>query len=143
MKQKTLRKWLIFWSVFIGLGAYWGAAMMFIDPTGAMWSMDTLLPMLRRLPFSDFFFQDLIWSGVALLLVNGLTNTVAFVLLVKRHKYASWAAIGCAAALIVWIVVEFFIFGFNPLSDIYFVFGVVQLATGICALRTEKQILAN
>ena len=29
--MKQLRKWQLFWSAFIGLGAYWGAAMMFID----------------------------------------------------------------------------------------------------------------
>lgn len=143
MKYETLRKWLLFWSAFIGLGAYWGAAMMFIDPTGAMWGMEPLLPMLRRLPFSDFFFRDFIWSGVVLLCVNGLTNTVAFALLLKRHRLASPACIGCGAVLVVWIVAEFFIFGFNPLSDIYLVFGLVQFGTGVWAFRTERRQLGN
>lgn len=71
------RKWLIFWTLFIGLGAVGGAAMMLIDPSGRSVGMDGLLPYFQVLPFADVLFQDLTFSGFALLLVNGLTNLTA------------------------------------------------------------------
>ena len=37
------RKWLIFWTLFIGLGAVGGAAMMLLDPSGRSVGMDGLL----------------------------------------------------------------------------------------------------
>ena len=75
------RRWLIFWTLFIGLGAVGGAAAMLIDPTGKALGMDAMLPYFQVLPFADAVFQDFVFSGVALLIVNGLTNLTAAVLL--------------------------------------------------------------
>lgn len=71
------RRWLIFWTLFIGLGAVGGAAAMLIDPTGKALGMDAMLPYFQVLPFADEVFQDFVFSGVALLIVNGLTNLTA------------------------------------------------------------------
>ncbi len=44
-----------FWTLFIGLGAVWGAMMMWIDPTGVMWGMDLMLELLRaKMPWPVF-----------------------------------------------------------------------------------------
>ena len=71
------RKWPIFWTLFIGLGTVGGAAMMLLDPSGRSVGMDGLLPYFQVLPFADVLFQDLTFSGFALLLVNGLMNLTA------------------------------------------------------------------
>lgn len=68
---------LIFWTLFIGLGAVGGALAMLIDPTGETTGMAGLLPGLRKLPFADVLFQDLVFSGISLLIVNGITNLIA------------------------------------------------------------------
>lgn len=48
MKQKsrynTARKMLIFWTLFIGIGAVAGATGMLVDPTGKSMGMDAMLP---------------------------------------------------------------------------------------------------
>ena len=82
------RKWLIFWTLFIGLGAVGGAAMMLLDPSGRSVGMDGLLPYFQVLPFADVLFQDLTFSGFALLLVNGLMNLMAagLLLALRRRK---------------------------------------------------------
>lgn len=41
---KTARKWMIFWTLFIGTGAVAGAVGMFADPTGKAMGMDAMLP---------------------------------------------------------------------------------------------------
>ncbi len=139
MKTKTLRKFQLFWAVFIGLGAYWGSAMMFIDPSGETWGLDPVLPLLQRLPWSDFFFKDFIWSGVVLTLVNGVPNTISYALIKTNHRYGNISGLICGLILIMWIVFEFFIFGFNPLSDIYLIFGVLQILSSYALLKRSKE----
>lgn len=81
MKQKsrfcTARRILIFWTLFIGLGAVAGALGMLLDPSGKSLGMDAMLPYFQVLPFADVVFQDFTFSGWALLIVNGLTNLTA------------------------------------------------------------------
>ena len=127
MKTMTrLEKWLLFWTLFIGVGAVWGVFMMWYDPTGKMWGMQEILPALQVLPFADFFFQNFKWSGLALLLVNGIPQLFAAFLLLKKHRFAPYSAILCAIFLILWIVLQFIIFELNPLSCLYFVFGGIE-----------------
>lgn len=47
--------------------------------------MDAMLPCFQKLPFADVLFSDLLFSGIALLIVNGITNlTAAGLLLAKK-----------------------------------------------------------
>ncbi len=138
--MKQLSKWHLFWSAFIGLGAYWGAPMMFIDPTGQKWGMEPLLPLLQKLPLADVFFQNFIWSGIVLLLVNGVTNTIAFILLAKKHHLGALASLACGIILMLWILVEYLIFGFNFLSNIYLAFGFLQTGNGFLLWKRTKAL---
>lgn len=75
MKQKsrfcTARRILLFWTLFIGLGAVAGALGMLLDPSGKSMGMDAMPPYFQVLPFADAVFQDFTFSGWALLIVNG------------------------------------------------------------------------
>lgn len=46
-RYNAARKWLIFWTLFIGIGAVAGATGMLCDPTGAALGMDAMLPYFR------------------------------------------------------------------------------------------------
>lgn len=138
MKTKTLRIILIGWCLFIGLGAVAGATEMFIDPSGEATLMAGLLPFLRKLPFADILFQNLIFSGISLLIVNGLTQLVSAVLLLKRHPAGSTAGMACGILLMLWICIQFVIMPFNVLSTSYFIFGLLEAVTGYALRRKEK-----
>lgn len=56
------------------------------DPSGKAMRMDAMLPYFQVLPFADILFRDLTFSGFALLIVNGLTNLTAAVLLFLKRK---------------------------------------------------------
>ena len=133
---KRLRNISIFWSLFIGIGALWGCTMMFIDPSGKIWGMDMMLSDIQKLPWSDIFIQDLIFPGIALLLVNGITNFISFILIYKNQRYAALSVMFCGIMLMLWITVQFVIFPFNFLSTLYFIFGVLQAFTGIRYWKT-------
>ena len=131
--MKTLEKIL---TLFIGIGAIAGAVMMWIDPTGVAWGGEPLLEMLRtKMPWTDVFFKDFIPSGFVLLGLNGITQIVAAYLLFKKHRLAQKAVLACGIILILWIVLEWWVWGFNAMSNIYFVLGLVEVAMAIRNLR--------
>ena len=65
-RYNTARKWLIFWTLFVGIGAVAGAVAMLFDPTGKTAGMDAMLPYFQKLPFADVLFRDFTFSGIAL-----------------------------------------------------------------------------
>lgn len=122
-------------TLFIGIGAVAGAVMMWIDPTGATWGGEPLLEMLRaKMPWPDVFFKNFIPSGFVLLLLNGITQIVAAYLLFKKHCLAQHAVLVCGIILMLWIVLEWWAWGFNVVSNIYFVLGLVETITAVIML---------
>ena len=133
-----MTKFLKFLTLFIGIGAVIGAAMMWIDPSGQMWGMEPLLEMLRaKMPWPDVFFKDFIPSGFVLLFLNGFTQFAAAFLLFKKHPLAYWAVLVCGIILMLWIVLEWWVWGFNAMSNIYFVFGLLEVVAAVISLRKQ------
>ena len=64
------RRALVFWTLFIGIGAVAGAAGMLLDPTGRAMGMDAMLPYFQKLPLAPVLFQDFTFSGIAASITN-------------------------------------------------------------------------
>lgn len=143
MKEKSrfkkARAILIFWTLFIGLGAVSGAAAMLIDPSGKFMGMDAMLPYFKKLPFADVLFKDFVFSGIALLIVNGLTNLVAATLLFLKKKSGIVLGGVFGVTLMLWICIQFYMFPFNFMSTAYFIFGLCQALTGYAASVFYRQ----
>ena len=60
-RYKISRKFLLFWTIFIGLGAVFGSSCMLIDPSGKLMGMDAMLPYFQVLPFASVLFQNFIF----------------------------------------------------------------------------------
>ena len=132
MRYKTARRLLLFWTMFIGIGALAGGAWMLIRPDGAL-GMEEMLPYFQVLPFADVLFQDFLFSGIALIIVNGLTNLTAAVLLLKNKRAGCVLGGVFGVTLMLWICIQFYMFPANFMSTIYFVFGALQAVTGFGA----------
>ena len=50
-RYRVARGWLLFWTLFIGLGAVAGALCMLIDPSGRIMGMDAMLPFFQKMPY--------------------------------------------------------------------------------------------
>ena len=59
---------------------------MLLDPTGKAMGMDAMLPYFQVLPLAEYLYQDYVFPGIALLLINGLTNLTAAGLLLARKR---------------------------------------------------------
>ena len=136
---ETARRVLLFWTLFIGLGAVGGAAMMLADPSGRTVGMDTMLPYFQKLPFAELVFQDLTFSGWALLAVNGLTNLTAAALLLAKKRSGTVLGGVFGVTLMLWICIQFCMFPPNFMSTAYFFFGLAQALTGYAACVFRKQ----
>lgn len=136
---KIARNFLIFWTLFIGIGAVAGASAMLIDPTGGLMGMDAMLPYFKALPFADVLFRDFVFSGVALLIVNGITNLTAAVLLFSEKKLGVILGGIFGVTLMLWICIQFYMFPPNFMSTAYFIFGLLQAVTGYAAWVFGKQ----
>ena len=138
-RYEIARRWLIFWTLFIGLGAVAGGLSMILDPSGRLLHMDGMLPYFQVLPFADVLFQDFLFSGFALLIVNGLTNLTAAVLLLRKNKLGVILGGVFGVTLMLWICIQFYMFELNFMSTAYFVFGLCQAITGFVAWRLGKR----
>lgn len=138
-RYETARRILLFWTAFIGIGAVAGAMGMLIDTTGKAMGMDAMLPYFQVLPFAEVVFQDFLFSGIALLVVNGITNLSAGILILRRRKVGIVLGGMFGVTLMLWICIQFYIFPFNFMSTSYFIFGLAQALTGFAAWVFYKQ----
>ncbi|MDO5521263.1 MAG: hypothetical protein Q4G58_12290 [bacterium] len=152
MKQQQLqngysarlsRRILLFWCFFIGIGAVGGSLCMFIDPTGKTFGMDAFFEGFKNLPFYDVYsglFENLIFPGISLLIVNGISNLLAAVLLLKKKHIGIVLGMVFGITLMLWIIIQFVIFPLNVMSITYFIFGIAQFITGyVCLVRTTQE----
>ena len=139
IRSRISSHWLLFWTLFIGVGAIYGGTMMLIDPSGKALRMDGLLPYFQVLPFSEYLFQDYIFSGIALLIVNGISNLTAAVLIMMKKKIGVVLGGIFGITLMLWICIQFVIFPPNFMSTSYFVFGLIEALTGYMTWVFQKQ----
>ena len=133
-----MRKFLIAFTLFIAVGAIGGAIMMWVDPSGNGWGGAPMLDLLRaKMPWPDIFFKDFKPSGYVLLAVNGLPQLLAAVMLIKKHPLAYWCVLACGIVLMLWIVLEWWVWGFNPVSNLYFAFGLLEVLLAARCLRNR------
>ena len=139
MRVKLTKILILFWTAFIGLGAFAGGISMLIKPDGSILHMESMLPYFEVLPFSNVLFQNYIFPGIALIIVNGVSNAIAFtlILLKKRLGYILGTVFGFT--LMLWIIIQFVIFPPNILDTLYFIFGCLQLVSGYAALVSYNQ----
>lgn len=138
---KVFRIILIFWCLFIGIGALAGSFLFFTHPKGDLMGMSEILPYFRILPFADVLFQDFIFPGIALLIVNGLTNLTASVFLILKKKIGIILGTIFGFTLMLWIIIQFIILPTNFMSILYFIFGCLQLVSGyICFVFFKRSL---
>ena len=112
---------------------------MIIKPDGSVMGMQEMLPYFQVLPFADVLFQDFLFSGIMLTVVNGLTNLIAAGLIFANKKSGIIMGGIFGVTLMAWIVIQFVIFPANVMSSLWFSFGILQAITGyVCFVRYKQ-----
>ena len=139
MRFKVFRVIILFWTFFVGIGAFVGGIAMLIQPDGSILRMESMLPYFQVLPYADVLFQNYIFPGIALIIVNGISNISAAILILLKKRIGYTLATIFGFTLMLWIIIQFVIFPMNALDIIYFTCGVLQLITGYIALVSYNQ----
>lgn len=139
MRYKVTRILLMLICLFIGVGAVYGSMCMFIDPSGKFLHMDAILHYFEVLPFSNILFKNYIFSGISLLIVNGITNLCAFILILCKKKIGIILGTIFGFTLMLWITIQFIILPSNVLSTTCFILGCLQLVIGYICFVSYKQ----
>ena len=129
-RYRPARRALLFWTIFIGIGAVAGSSAMLIDPSGGLMGMDAMLPYFQKLPFAEKVFQDFVFSGISLLIVNGISNLTAAGLLIANKRIGAVLGGVFGITLMLWISIQFYKNPLNFMSTAYFIFGFIQAITG-------------
>ena len=85
-RAKVFKILILILTAFVGIGAYVGGICMEIKPDGSLLHMEAMLPYFKVLPFSDILFQDYIFSGIALIIVNGISRKNCNFFVVNEKK---------------------------------------------------------
>ena len=139
MRFKIFKVLLLVLALFVGIGAYVGGICMLIKPDGSLLRMENMLPYFQVLPFADIVFQDYVFPGIALIIVNGISNTVASILIIRNKRIGYVLGTLFGFTLMLWIIIQFVIFPMNALDIIYFTLGTLQLIIGYVALVSYNQ----
>ena len=111
--------------LFQGLSGLAGGIGLILDPTGQ--SMQIPLEWLQGSPFSTYLIP-----GIVLFAVLGLFPLAVFVGLLKQQRLAWFVSLLIGIALMIWLVVEIMVIGYQsqpPLQVIYGLVGIGILTT--------------
>ena len=103
-------------------------------PDGRFMQAGALLPVVQGLPLASVFFQDFVWIGVAMLLVLGVPNSIAAVMLLRKSMNQYRVTLAAGVLLALWCGFEL-IFMFNALAVGYLVVGLISIMSSIVLLR--------
>lgn len=129
---------LVFLLIFLALGGLYGGITMLIDPTGKILQMDEIL---QHLPVSDY-----VLPGLFLSIMMGLFPIILAFGLIKqpnwwwvnsiadwsRHYWAWTGSIALGIGLLIWLVIQGFLFGFHwPIQYVTLGNGILILIVAL------------
>jgi hypothetical protein len=132
---------LIVVSILDGLAGLVCGVLFIARPDGRLLQAGALLPVIRTLPFASVFFRDFSWIGAAMLLVLGIPNTVAAVMLIRRGEHQYLVTLVAGVLLIMWTGFEL-IFMYNVSALVYFMIGAVSILSSVFLLRPALETSA-
>jgi EamA domain-containing membrane protein RarD len=133
--QRFARGYVLVVSVLNGLAGLVCGVLFLIAPDGRLLQAGALLPVIARLPLASVFFQDFVWIGIAMLLVLGVPNTVAVVMLIRRQQKEYVFSLAAGVLLALWTGFEL-AFMYNVPALGYFIVGVLEIAAGALLMKS-------
>lgn len=136
--RRVARGLLIVVSILNGLAGIVCGVLFIAAPDGRLMQAGALLPVVQRLPLASVFFRDFVWIGVAMLLVLGIPNTIAAVMLLSKSERQYRVTLAAGVLLILWCGFEL-IFMPNALAVVYFVVGLISILSSIVLLKPAPE----
>lgn len=120
-RRPILIVFLIIFVIFQGVSGVFGGAGLILDPSGK--SLRIPLEWLDGSPFGDYFIP-----GIVLFFVLGITPLIISSGLIKRKHWSWYGSLFLGIALIIWILVEIFMIGYQADPPLQLIYGIVGIA---------------
>jgi len=134
MTERTIRPFLLSVSIINAVSALVCGVLLIVAPDGSLMAAEELIPVIAAFPFAQIFFQDLLWIGIAMLLVLCVPNATAAIMLIRRTASQYHVAIFANALIMMWCAFQF-VFMFNWLAVFYFTLAAVMVGCAMCMAR--------
>lgn len=106
--------------LFQGISGVAGGIALVLDPSGA--SIQIPLDWLQGSPFDTYLIP-----GLILLIVLGIYPLVLFYALIRKQSWAWQGSVFLGIALIIWILIEILIIGYQPKPPLQLIYGIVGI----------------
>jgi hypothetical protein len=117
---------------FNGLSGLAGGFGLISDPTAASLGME--LRWLEGTPFQNFLIP-----GIVLFVINGIGNTVAAILSIRKTRHFELTGIVLGVVMMTWIISQVSFIGYkNFLQPLYFSSGLIQALLGIIIYKLNQ-----
>lgn len=135
---KVGRRDLTIMCILVAVGALGGGVLAIAAPDGSLIQASELIPVLQKIPVLGAFMDSLLVPGIILLIFVFVPQTVAAVLLIKKHprQYRAGMVAGVFLSLIT--ICELIFMGSNVLSWVFLVLGFVELGVAFISSKEEK-----
>ena len=128
---------IVFWiSTINGLCSVFFGGLMMLFPVNTPLGLGALLGAMGKFPFQDLFFQDLFWSGAALVLCNGSVSLFSAATYLKKADSFATLSLIAGCLLVAWCVLES-IYLPNPAAVFYGCVGVFQIVLSMQISRSS------
>lgn len=97
-----------------------------------------LFPALSNFPFQDIFFRNLFWTGLALLLWNGLMNLAAAIAFLRKSPTNLKLALLAGIMMLIWCAFKLI---FLPKELVFIAIVAVCVAAGIVQIVLSRQLM--
>lgn len=140
--HRFARGYLIVISIVNGLSGLVCGILFLVQPDGSLLQAGALLPVIRTLPLASVFFEDFTWIGIAMLLVLGIPNCVAVVMLLRHSEWQYLTTLAAGVLLLLWTGFEL-VFMFNAPAVGYFIVGILSVVASVLLLRQTTDARAQ
>lgn len=124
---------LIIVEFFNGLSGLAGGFGLISDPTAASLGME--LSWLEGTPFRNFLIP-----GIILFLINGIGNTAAAILSIRKTRCFEITGIVLGVVMMIWIISQVAFIGYkNFLQPLYFSTGLIQTLLGTIIFKLNRR----
>lgn len=120
-RRPILIVFLIILVIFQGVSGVFGGAGLIIDPSGK--SLQIPLEWLNGSHFDNYFIP-----GIVLFFVLGITPLIISFGLIKRKYWFWYGSLFWGFALIIWILVEIIVIGYQADPPLQLIYGIVGVA---------------
>lgn len=111
---------LLFLLAIQGISGIYGGAYLVFDPTGE--SLEMPLTYLSTSPFTDYFIP-----GFILLTILGIYPLIVVYHFWKRDRQAWFGSVIVGSALVIWIIVEILMIGYQSGPPLQLIYGLVGI----------------